>query len=274
MYLGRSSKFILSDSFPISPLSYSWLFFVPISLVCLELNRISLCVIVQFPGHLVNLMVPFLQLTSRLCLTSQSYPKNISIPFKSVTAASKVSLYPLISIFRGATLVISPFFVPSALNTSKEKSIDFIWILLSLTNCLSIPVWVHPESTNAFTFRLLPFFVLIFACTFNFCFPLLLWRFGITYLFWEFAWEISYTVPTWDLCQNSTLLSCCLHYLILLGPFTSLLSVSLYSPWQCASFFFFLFINLLHGARLQSVADYLQQVAYSFRGLRGQKPPS
>ena len=37
---------------------------------------------------------------------------------------------------------------------------------------------------------------------------------------------------------------------------------------------FFLFINLLHGARLQSMADYLQQVAYSFRGLRGQKPSS
>ena len=39
-------------------------------------------------------------------------------------------------------------------------------------------------------------------------------------------------------------------------------------------FFFFYFINLLHGARSQSMADYLQQVAYSFRGLRGQKPPS
>ena len=39
-------------------------------------------------------------------------------------------------------------------------------------------------------------------------------------------------------------------------------------------FFFFDFINLLHGARSQSVVDYLQQVAYSFRGLRGQKPPS
>ena len=42
---------------------------------------------------------------------------------------------------------------------------------------------------------------------------------------------------------------------------------------QMMYFFFFLFINLLHGAQSQSVADYLQQVAYSFRGLRGQKPP-
>ena len=38
--------------------------------------------------------------------------------------------------------------------------------------------------------------------------------------------------------------------------------------------FFFLVINLLHSTRSQSVADYLQQVAYSFRGLREQKPPS
>ena len=39
-------------------------------------------------------------------------------------------------------------------------------------------------------------------------------------------------------------------------------------------FFFFLVINLLHSALSQSMADYLQQVAYSFKGLRGQKPPS
>ena len=31
-------------------------------------------------------------------------------------------------------------------------------------------------------------------------------------------------------------------------------------------------INLLHGAQSQSMADYLQQVAYSFRGFRGWKP--
>ena len=41
---------------------------------------------------------------------------------------------------------------------------------------------------------------------------------------------------------------------------------------QPLDLFFFLFINLLHSARSQSMADYLQQVAYSFRGLRGQKP--
>ena len=171
MYSGRSSGFVLSGSFPISPLSCSWLSFVSISLVCLELNRISLYVTVQFSGHLINWMVLFLQLTSRLCLTNQSCPKNISVPSKSVTAASKVSLCPLISISRGTTLVTSPFFVPSVLNTSKEKSIAFVWILLSLTNYSSISVWMHLESTSVFTFRFLPFFVLTSACIFNFLFP-------------------------------------------------------------------------------------------------------
>ena len=38
-------------------------------------------------------------------------------------------------------------------------------------------------------------------------------------------------------------------------------------------FFIFYIINLLHGARSQSVADYLLQVVYSF-GLRRLKPPS
>ena len=235
MYSGKSSRFVLSGSFPISLLSCSWLSFVSVSLVRLELNCISLCIIMQFPGHLVNLMVPFLQLTSGLCLTSQSCPKNISIPSKSITATSKVSLCLLISISRGATLVTSPFFVPSVLNTLKEKSIDFVWILLSLTNCLSIPIWVHLESTSAFTFRFLPFFVLTSACTFNSLFPSLVQWFGITYLFWEFTWEISHTMPTRDLHQNPALLSCCFHHLIPLEPFSSSLSVSLYSLWQCTS---------------------------------------
>ena len=52
--------------------------------------------------------------------------------------------------------------------------------------------------------------------------------------------------------------------------FSTILGVSSYVQNLC----FFLIINLLHGAGLQSVVDYLQQVAYSFRGLSGQKPPS
>ena len=126
MYSGKSSGFVLSGFFPILPLSCSCLSSVSMSLVCLELNHISLCVIVQFPEHLINLMVPFFQLTSRLCLTNQSCPKNISVPSRSIMAASRDSLCPLITTSRSAILVTSQFFVPSALITLKEKSIFFV----------------------------------------------------------------------------------------------------------------------------------------------------
>ena len=184
------------------------------------------------PGHLVNLIVLFFQLTFGLCFTSQSCFRNIFIPSKSITAASSVSLCPLISISSSATLVTSPFFILSALNTSKEKFISFIWILFFLTSCLLIPVCVHPESTSAFTFNFLLFFVLTFTCTFSSFFPSLLQWFRIIYSFWDFIWEISYTVPTWDLHQNPALLSCHLCHLILLEPFSSLLSAFLCSIWQ------------------------------------------
>ena len=125
---------------------------------------------------------------------------------------SNCSVCPLILISRETTLVTSLFFVLSALKTSNEKLMGFIGIFLFLTNCLLIPMCVHPESTSALTSSFFPFFVLIFACTFNFRFPLLLRRFGITYLFWEFTWEISCTMPTRDCCQNPPL-SCHFHRL-------------------------------------------------------------
>ena len=52
--------------------------------------------------------------------------------------------------------------------------------------------------------------------------------------------------------------------------------LSFFNRGRCQFFFIFifLFIDLLYGGQSQSMADYLQQVAYSFRGLRGQKPPS
>ena len=74
----------------------------------------------------MNLMVLFFQLTSGLCLTSQSCSRNMSIPSKSITATSRVSLCLLILISRSATLVTSLFLVPLVLNTSKEKSIGFV----------------------------------------------------------------------------------------------------------------------------------------------------
>lgn len=48
-----------------------------------------------------------------------------------------------------------------------------------------------------------------------------------------------------------------------------------YKEKSKASFFKknFLFNNLLYVAQLQSIANYLQYVAYSFKSLRGHKPP-
>ena len=170
------------------------------------------------------------QLTSRLCLTSQLWSKNISILFKSITAASSVSLCPLISISRGIIFVTSPFFVPSVLKTLNEKFIGLVWILLSLTSFSSILVCVHPESTSALSFNFFPFFIFMSACTSNSHFPSLFQRFGITYLFWDFTWEISCTVLTRDLCQNPPH-SSCLHCLIFPGLFYSSLLVSLCNLW-------------------------------------------
>ena len=205
---------------------------VSVACIILVLNLTSWYFIVQLHGHLVNFIVPFFQLTSRLCLTSKLCPRNISVLFKSITEASSCFLCLFILTSRDATLVISLFFVPSALNTSNEKFIGLVWILLSLTNYSLIPVYVHPESTSAFTLSFLLFFIFMSACTFNFLFPLLFWWFGIIYLFWEFTWEISCTVPTWDCHQNPTS-SCHLCCLILPESFISLSSVFSYSPWLC-----------------------------------------
>ena len=152
---------------------------------------------------------------------------------KSVTTAFSCFLYSLISISRGIILVISLFFVLSMSKASNEKLISLIWSLLSLTNYLLIFMCVHSESTNVLTLRFFPFFILTFACIFN-SFSALLCQFGIIYFFWEFT-EISYTIPTWDLCQNSSSghFLYCLHCLVLLKPFVSSLTVFLYSPLWC-----------------------------------------
>ena len=180
----------------------------------------------------------FFQLISGLYLTSQSCPRNISILFKSITAAFSCFLCLLISIFRDAILVTSLFFILSTLKTSKEKFIGFVWILLSLTSCSLISVYVHLESTSTLTFRFLLFFVFTFAHMFNFL-STLLYQFRITYLFWEFMREISCTMPTQDLLQNpvSFFSHHYLHYPILFESFISLLTVFLYSLWQYISLY-------------------------------------
>ena len=127
MYPGKSSEFVLSSSFPILLLSCA---IVSIAWVLLVLNSISWCFILQLSGHLVNFIILFFQLTSGLYLTNQSWPKNISVSFKSVTAASSYSLCLLISISSSTTLVTSLFFIPSALKTSNKKFISLVYICL------------------------------------------------------------------------------------------------------------------------------------------------
>ena len=180
----------------------------------------------------MNFIVLFFQLTSRLCLTNQLWPRNMSISFKSITAASNCSLCPLISIFRGATLVTSLFFVLSALKTSNEKLIGLICILFSLTSCSLIPVCVHPKLTSALILRLFSFFVSTSAYTFS-SFSVLLCLLGIIYFFWESTVEISCTMPTWDHLQNPASFCYSFHYLILLVLCVSSLIASFYSSWQC-----------------------------------------
>ena len=204
----------------------------------------------QLSRYLVNFIILFFQLTSRLCLTSQLWPKNIFTPFKSVTAASSCSLCLSISISRGTTLVTSLFFILSVLKTLNKKFISLVCIYFSLTNCLLIPIYMHSEFTSALILRFFLFFVFTFACMFN-SLSILLHQFGITYLFWEFTEEISCTIPTWDLLQNpiSSFLFYHLHYhSIPLESFISLLTISLYSSWQyvllCCIWNIFMFPSL------------------------------
>ena len=169
----------------------------------------------------------------------------MSVLFKSITAASNCSLCPFISISKSTILVTFPFSILSALKTLNKKLIGFVWILLSLTNYLLVPICVHSETTSALTLRFFLFFVLMFAHMFNF-FSALLHQLGIIYLFWEFT-QISCTMSTQDLCQNpSGLFLCCLLYCpIPPEPFVSSSTAFLYSPslyvllchiWNISSF--------------------------------------
>ena len=136
----------------------------------------------------MNFIVPLFQSTSGLCFTNQSYPKNMSIPFKSVTAASIHSLCPLISTSSSANCVTSLFFVLSALKTLNNLFIGSVLIFSSLTNCSSILVWVHSESTSAYSYNSFLFFILILVCMFNSLSLLFLW-FRITYQFWDLLYR-------------------------------------------------------------------------------------
>ena len=99
---------------------------------------VSWCCDLYIFEHLVNYIVSVFQVTSELCLTNQSYSKNMSVLFKSMTATLICFLHLLISTFNSTNYISSSFFVLSALKTSNDLSIISILILSSLTNYLII----------------------------------------------------------------------------------------------------------------------------------------
>jgi len=148
MYSGKFSRLVEFGSFSMSCCSLSLL-----SIGCsLCINDMSWCCILHSFGHLLNYIVLVFQFTSGLCLTNQSYSRNMSVLFKSITAASICSVCPFISSSSSANHVTSSFLVLSVLKTLKYLFIGSILILSSFTNCLSIPVWVQPESTSIFSY--------------------------------------------------------------------------------------------------------------------------
>ena len=116
MYSGRSFRFFGSSFFPIfyCPLFLSSVGYI---LLVFDINNISWYYVLHSFGHLINCIIPEFQFTSGLCLTNQSYPKNMSMPFKSMTTVSMCSLCLLICSSSSANLVTSPFLVPSVLKT-------------------------------------------------------------------------------------------------------------------------------------------------------------
>ena len=163
-----------------------------------------------------------------------------------MTAAPICSLYPLISTSSGTNHITSLFFIPSVLKTSNDLSIGSVLIFSSLTSCLLILVWVHPESTNVYNHISFSFFVLMLVCIFSSLALLFLW-FGITYWFWKLLYtKICCIVPTPNFRQNSS--SCyplpCLTRLTLLG-----FSWSSSSVWTCN---FLLNILLCHICSISS----------------------
>ena len=113
------------------------------------------------------LTVPVFQYISGLCLINQSYPKNMSIPFKSVTTVSICSLYLLISTFSSTNHVTFPFLILSTLKILNDLFIGFVLIFFSFTSCLLILVWIYSESTSTYNHSSFLFAILIFVHTFN-----------------------------------------------------------------------------------------------------------
>ena len=164
MYSRRSFRFVRSDFLSISCCSLSCM---SIACALLVLNIIFQYFVLHVFRYFVNHIIPLFQFTSRLCLTNQPCPRNISMPFKSITTASNCSLCPLILILSDTNCVTSLFLVPSVLKNSNDISVNLILIYSSLTSYLLIPVQIHPKSTSIYSYNSFLFYVLILACIFS-----------------------------------------------------------------------------------------------------------
>ena len=158
-----------------------------------------------------KLHCPFVPVNFCVMLTNQSYPKNMFVPFKSVTIMSIFSVCPLISSSSSTNLVTSPFLVLSALKILNNQSISSVLICFFFTSCLSILVWVYSELTNILSCNFFLFDIFIFVHTLSSLSSLsLLYR--ITYWFFRdlLYTEVHCTIPTlsfqWDLP-----FCCCCH---------------------------------------------------------------
>jgi len=143
-----------------------------------------------------------------------------------MTAMSIYSLHLLISTSSSTNPVTFLFLVLSVLKTLNNLSMGSVVILSSFTSCLSISVWIHPESTSVYNYNSFSFLVLMFVYMLN-SLALLFYQFGITYQFWELlCTEVHCIVPTPNLQQNS--LACHLLLYLFLPIYSNTLSFVLF----------------------------------------------
>ena len=138
-----------------------------------------------------------------------------------MTATLILSICLLISSSSGTNLVTFPLLILSALKTSNDLSIGFIFIHSFFTSCLLILVWVYPESTSIFNHSYFLFDILMFVYTLS-SLSLLFCQWGIIYQFRNLLCiEVHHTVPTPNLQQNLSVY--CFYYL---SPFVHFWSSS------------------------------------------------
>jgi len=139
MYFSKSSGFIRFSFLPIACCSLS-MSSVSCNLYVLDINVMSYYCVLYYFGHLINYIVLVFQFTSRLYLTNQLFPKNMFMPFKSMTTVSILFICLLISSSSGTNLVTSLLLVPFVLKTLNDLFISSVFICSFFTSCLLILV--------------------------------------------------------------------------------------------------------------------------------------